>query len=809
MKRKKRCKKLLCIVLAIAMMMCGCGADSNADVVSEDNVAESENNTIAQIESSVAETESDTTETESSVAEEEEEVKEPEIVEINTELRREVSPEQPMWIVHIDSWNLADPQKIIELIPEDIRPYVVFNISMSIFWDSNAKAWRMVHDGYETAKSWLRTCAENQVWAMIQPASGGQCHFPDYDETVNYDETLYAEFFRDYPNFLGYNYCEQFWGFEQKDFPVTAVERYEHFANLLKLCNDYGGYLVVSWCGNQWSPNINPLAMIKRVPSFEEACKTYTENFILEEKYTQVSYIQDAESIVFGAYAAGYCGNFGVRYDESGWTDSTWTGTGETTKDEYRQSTGLPIHLERMVLNGATVIDGPELIWVDDFRENAPAEGTDGYTERSWAMTSQFQNNMIDLFRKVMDGTIRIPDREEVIERTKVIVLNNVTDGSPDQKYSTPAKLFEGLYRMDDDGNLKDNHDLYKKTGRYPTIPVAYELADDLAQQFEVVVYKKDMIKANAKWGKIDEKVAEFNELFPEEYTGTCYAGRNENSWVTYNPFKNGTTAEASIPFKYNTCEKMELQYSAYASGVINEYADYLEIYLANYDERSTEHKTNIIKIYGSTSEPVVTYQDRGYNQKASVLESTWENGVFTLVVNHNGPLDIMIMCEGDATDRLTEYQTTKLVEPEAPAFYAGARQYEAECFDYQNIKENVTNGCWAPITGFQAQGYLKFGTSEKAAVRDCVPTEKSGMFKLKLRYMSEVESDSIDLYVNGFKVADIVLHATDMTSGWTVFEHDIPLMAGENIIEIKATTSGGGEICFDNIVVEGDFGPY
>ncbi|NMB39305.1 MAG: hypothetical protein GX994_07030, partial [Firmicutes bacterium] len=53
----------------------------------------------------------------------------------NTNLRRPVSPEQPMWLVHIDTWNWADPQKIIDLIPEDILPYVVFNISLSINWD--------------------------------------------------------------------------------------------------------------------------------------------------------------------------------------------------------------------------------------------------------------------------------------------------------------------------------------------------------------------------------------------------------------------------------------------------------------------------------------------------------------------------------------------------------------------------------------------------------------------------------------------------------------------------------------------------
>ena len=36
-------------------------------------------------------------------------------------LRRPISPSQPMWLVHIDTWNYADPQKIIDLVPADIR----------------------------------------------------------------------------------------------------------------------------------------------------------------------------------------------------------------------------------------------------------------------------------------------------------------------------------------------------------------------------------------------------------------------------------------------------------------------------------------------------------------------------------------------------------------------------------------------------------------------------------------------------------------------------------------------------------------
>ena len=101
----------------------------------------------------------------------------------NAPLRRPISSSQPMLLVHIDTWNYPDPQKIINLIPQDIRPYVVMNISLSISHDTN-NVFNIVQYGYETAKSWVRTCAENNMWCMIQPASGGYTQFPIQFEHV-------------------------------------------------------------------------------------------------------------------------------------------------------------------------------------------------------------------------------------------------------------------------------------------------------------------------------------------------------------------------------------------------------------------------------------------------------------------------------------------------------------------------------------------------------------------------------------------------------------------------------------------------
>ena len=128
-------------------------------------------------------------------------------VTANTPLRRPVSPNQPMWLIHIDSWNYPDPQKIINLIPTR-HPSVCGDEHFAFHLMTSTNGWLQCAYGYETAKSWLKICAENGMWAMIQPSGGGHSHFSDFDLSI------YEEFYRDYPNFIGFNYAEQFWGLD-------------------------------------------------------------------------------------------------------------------------------------------------------------------------------------------------------------------------------------------------------------------------------------------------------------------------------------------------------------------------------------------------------------------------------------------------------------------------------------------------------------------------------------------------------------------------------------------------------------------
>jgi hypothetical protein len=695
-----------------------------------------------------------------------------------------------MWLIHIDTWSYPDPQKIIDLIPPDIRPYIVMNISISINHDNTTGKWLQAEYGYETAKSWVRTCAENRMWVMIQQSSGGFAHFSDFDLSV------YEEFYRDYPNFIGFNYAEQFWGFGDQ-WSVTWTERIAHFTNLLGLSQKYGGYLITSWCGAYYGAGINPIATLKKNPDFAAACQQAPQHFILCEKFTSKYGFSDIESTCLGTYLSGYSGHYGIRFDDTGWTGLDGLSDGDPD-DKFPVASGIAPIMEHALLTGQTVMDGPELIWAESIEGLPNGTTSDGYTTRRWQFHIQLENISMDIFRKILDGTLRIPTRKEVIDRSKVVIINDVSSGSDLDKYSSPTTLFEGLYRMDVDGNMLDNRYWFKKTGRYPAIPTVYQLSGTDANSFPVKINKSTY---STRWPDIATKVSEFNNLFPEEYTGDIYAGRHENTWVTYNPYKANQTATGTIPFKYNTCNGMVLDLQQYSGALIKETANKVTFYLNNFNGTAAGLRTNVIRIYGASSEPTYSFVDRG-DHEASVVTKTWLGGIFTLNVAHNGPLDITVNCSGTATGRLTSYTTSAMVPPASAPVYTGPHQYEAENFDYKNIGGNVTQGVNSGVANYTAQGYLKFGTNVAASIRDTVTVPNAGTYRLETKYSTEANVNTIDLYVNGTKVATPAFNQTTSLSTWAIHVRNVNLNAGANTIEFRANAAAASSVHFDNVII-------
>ncbi len=670
--------------------------------------------------------------------------------------RRPIDNEHPLWMIHIDVWNQADPQKIIDLIPADIRPYVCMNLSLSCSYKTEDNMYERPRYAVRTYRSWASVCQQNGLWFTCQPASGGHTHIQDNDlETFEY-------FFKTYPNFLGWNYAEQFWGFNVADnkSSATDVSRWALFAKLVEMSHKYGGFLTVSWCGGIYHMNTNPIAELKRNKNFLAACQKYPEAILFLYKYTHCSSFYNNESVCWGPFVSGLTKNYGVRYDNCGWNDALMKLLGENHNKKYPGSAGIGTVMEQTCVNGGAVWDGPELIWREECFQNLNNSTVDGYTRRNWGTYPNFKGIWLDMWRKIIDGTMYIPTREEILDKTKIVVINDKADD-----YTAWDDLYDGVYKQNDpfnrgNGRWEDNLCYFKSTGRYGAIPIVTGLYDDKAKAIPVQVKKSNYTQ---RWGTQDKKMADFNEQYPEVSTGDLYVNRYRNQLVTYTPYSymnSKKTAQATIPLRYNTCEALQLNYAKLSSGIIREYADHIDFYLNNYRSDTTAVQTDVIVVTGVASTPSykLTKHSTGAAGQSATVTTAYdaEAKTFTLNVKHMGPLDLTINCQGDAVRdaaALPIIEQKTLPMPKQPEPFIGPIIIEAENMDYKSVQEvKITPfGGYAPeVNDFSALGFVRMGTSTGGALRHQLKLKQGGNYVVKVRYCNASKEGTMKATING-----------------------------------------------------------
>lgn len=711
----------------------------------------------------------------------------------DAQTRRPVDSQHPMWLIHVDVWYKADPQKIIDLIPADIRPYVCLNLSLSCQYDKDKNLYKMPHYAFQTYKSWGTVCQHNGMFFTCQPASGGHTHIQDDDLAT------FEYFFRRFPNFLGWNYAEQFWGFDEAGdkSSSTQTSRWALFAKLVEMSHRYGGFLTVSFCGNIWSHPLNPIGEMKRNKDLMSACQKYPEAILWLYKYTTSSCFYNNESVTFGPFISGLAKNYGVRYDNCGWNGALKELFGEGHGKKYPAAAGIGTVMEQMCVNGAAVWDGPELTWSEECFHEVSTSTVDGYTRRNWERFSNLNGVWIDMFRKVLDGSIYIPTREEVVGKTKIVVINDVSTGNDEQKYATWGDLYNGVYKQTDpmnrgNGQWMDNLCYFKSTGRYGTIPMVTGLYDDVAKAIPVQVKKSGY---TSRWSSVSRKTADFNTQYPEVSVGDLYVNRYLNQLVTYTPYsylnvKKG--ASARIPLQYNTCETLELQYDKLSSGVIREYPDHIDFYLNNYRSDSTALRKDIITIHGVTSEPTYTFTKHTTARADATAAYDAEAGVFTLTVEHCGGVDVSVACAGKAEREkdLNYIQKTALPMPKQPDAYHGEIIIEAEDMEYKNIKSCCTDpfNRYPSVLGHSGNGFIDMGNNTTSALRHQLNLQSSqaGDYVISVRYTCATKAGNIIFAVNSKR--QTVRCEKTATNEWRYVNVEATLKEGKNTLILTNT---------------------
>lgn len=744
--------------------------------------------------------------------------------------RRPIDPQHPAWLIHIDVWNNADPQKIIDLIPKDIKPYVILNLSMSCSYDVDLDMYKKPQDAIQTYKSWASICCANDMWFTCQPASGGHTHIRD--NAANYKQALetHEYFFQHYKNFLGWNYAEQFWGFNERGDKSSSsdVDRIKLFADLVPMHHKYGGVLTISFCGNIWSHPLNPIGMMKRNTTFLNNCKKYPEAMLFLYKYTTSANWHNNESVTMGPFISGLAKNYGVRYDNCGWNGAIDEFCKNDGKNHsYPGAVGIAPVLEQMCLNGACVWDGPELIWTECFKENSRTSTSAGYTRRNWGTYPNFDNIWVDMFRKVLDGSIHIASREEVVRRTKYVMVNDVAASSDNTSlkihaYAAPIDLYHGLYLQDNDpfnartsyesgvgtvaGYANNNFLYYKKTGRYQAIPIVINLYDSLAK----TLTSANQIKRSAynaksgKWSTQQSKVKAFDAAYPEVSRGDMFVARHYNELVCYTPYSylnKKKDSQADVPLLYNTCDSLKLNFALFSTALVKEYDDHLYFYLNNYRADTTTVKKDIITITGAVERPTKVMTKRA-KATASVAEK-WdeETGTYTLTVNHNGPVDLTINCAGKGTERLTDILSDEPLTdlPLQPEDSIREIVVECEDMDYKSVSNVVTdayNSGYRNLRGHAGMGFVVMGTSTGGSLQAFPKTKVAGKYIVTIKYMYDgTKSCNIRCKMNTPNTT-VTLEPT--AGEWKTVSYEAEMKEGKNTFTL--TNLGGKDFKIDQV---------
>ncbi len=704
-------------------------------------------------------------------------------------IRRPIGPDAPAWILHIDCWNYPDPEKIIDLIPEDIQPFVIFSISLS-------SSDNITHSGPLIIDSWIRACATRGVWCMIQPSSGAHNRLPE----ITSDGTgrdIYERYYQDYPNFIGYSFAEQFWDFGAEGCP-TWEERQETYIALLELAHQYGGYLTMSFTQSYDNCLMMPIGMLKNNAALRAAFEAYADHFICTEKTTMKKGFYDIESNCLGMWLSGYAGHYGIRFDTSGWMSNT-DDLNQSTGNTFVEASALMPIVEHMLLTGQTVLDGPELTWQQVTRTSFTVV-RDNWKIKSHALFPHCVNLYADIIRKVVDGDWRILSRSEVLARTKVCIVNDIASGNK-APYVTPRTLFDGLYRFNVDAGgvsygagWQDQRWWTKKSGRYPTIPQVYALLDDEASSLTTIPAST----LNTRWPSTQTKVAELSGLFAPISSGEVFVARAGDTYVTYNPYQYNDSSAGGIRYFANAVKSVTGNIDSLDltdGGTLRVYLNnYRNTYLtAPYAEAVPQ--TNRIIVRGLTAMPQVQWNDRA-NHSTSTLNTTFDDGNLTLTVTHNGPLDITVsdvhaiqptigMAYQPYTLGIitTDHAPQPLTAPVSPAVYTGVQQYEVENMDYQGSSITVLNHPGTnPASDYYGQGYVSVVPRTTSMLRDTLRIPEAGDYTLTIRYQSTATTSAIPfvLRLNG---NEVTLPSAGKTSGWSELQTNVQLLAGTNIL--------------------------
>ena len=406
---------------------------------------------------------------------------------------------------------------------------------------------------------------------------------------------------------------------------------------------------------------------------------------VINSKSTSSSGYNTVRSFALGTWLSGLADNWGALTDAWAWYEIRYHKLFEpvmnTTYEDVRRVYTFPetlfaMNMLQSYVNGGTV-----------FNAEHPFYCTGVYDEASWVL----KESIIPTMRYMIANPAAT--REQVKDEIKAVYH---TDSY------LPTNFAEGLY-----GTAQDNN-LLQTSGRYRTLPVlSSKLSDAEASAFGRVLKSADLA----------DKINILNELYPELSTGDAFVetllggkagqtGRrllimnslfneNKNQSATLTPtdatFANSigfTLTPHTYLIAHETADSIEIDlnnfrtdkdelwvpgesenpdWTSFGNDWNGDHKDYVQDYMKYHIsnpklDKDRDLRSTVITLHTEERPTAVVIRNGGSAKhgETEFYTETYENGVYTLTITHNGQVNVTIR-KGDAqpTPTVTDFRLT------------------------------------------------------------------------------------------------------------------------------------------------------
>lgn len=529
-----------------------------------------------------------------------------------------------------------DPLKLWNTIPDDLKDNTVILLIAERSIKDN-----VIEEGTEDVnaiRTWYKKqvefCNKNKIPCAVQNLNG---------ETSTYDRiplSFWKELAEENEYLVGFNGAELYNRFN------GGVDNNgdEYMSDLIRMGASMG--VSMMWTDTNVFGNHGVLMdwLEEEDSVLGNAMKDNHEyvSMMYKESYGNPS----TDALYLGLWLTGYCDNWGVASD---WWHWQLDGNG-TMFDEPGSVGGW----------GQTLV-WPENMYSQDIIRVASMGAASYKSEPQWYSvasngdrTPAYQYSVMPTLQKLCSGEINIPTREEVAERTKLVVKGT-------ENFS--ATIYDESYSQ-----------LYPKTGQYGIVPLVPNTVDNETLKemgFEYIV---------------EEPLTEemLQEVYPEEkYSGNAWAENWGDTWYMMNSsedkdVRQSATVETKIgnltvdmtPHTYAVAvsrsdsmvdlilsnyrlDKSELWNGtnpAENMSLVYQYIWEMSRRMQNNEGRDTELRETVITVE-SEEKPEITFKNNGenlyaydnYTRPFEYSEVTGEPGNWTVTVRHNGFVECSI----------------------------------------------------------------------------------------------------------------------------------------------------------------------